>query len=144
MKAGPLGAGAPTWHQTAFKVMEPALVKLKFLTTSLCHCVGFLFFCSARGRLLLLFRHLRHTTHSHILTHTRAHTHIQLSHTLSHTTLSHNTVSHQNCHTTLSHTHTQLCYMLLESGRRGIQSSWVSIAGVAFTAVAGVDRLGLK
>ena len=81
-------------------------------------------------------------THSH--THTRTHTHIQLSHTLSHTTLSHNTVSHQNCHTTLSHTHTQLCYMLLESGRRGIQSSWVSIAGVAFTAVAGVDRLGLK
>ena len=125
MKAGPLGAGAPTWHQTAFKVMEPALVKLTFLPTSLCHCVGFLFFCSARGRLLLLFRHLRHTTHSHI---TFSHTHIQHCHT----TQSHTKIVTQLCHT---HTHTQLCYMLLESGRRGIQSSWVSIAGVAFTAV---------
>ena len=140
MKAGPLGAGAPTWHQTAFKVMEPALVKLKFLTTSLCRVLVFLFCTWPPSPPLPPPPSHNSFTHSH--THTRTHTHTTLSYSLTYNIVT------QHCLTPkLSHnfvTHTQLCYMLLESGRRGIQSSWVSIAGVAFTAVAGVDRLGLK
>lgn len=131
MKAGPLGAGAPTWHQTVFKVMEPALVKLKFLPTSLCHCVGVLvfLFCTWPPSPPLPPPPSHNSFTHNILTHT----HTTLSYSLTY-----NIVTQHSLTPKLSHnfvTHTQLCYMLLESGRRGIQSSWVSIAGVAFTAV---------